>query len=835
MEIFIALVFVWLVFLFVKSQSKSKPSKPAASNTQSRRTEVDRRDRELARALSSDLDDGSATSAGRERRGTSARDQRRVQKEAAADSLGIQFRDGRYHYRGYGFTSREQAEAFARRSAADDVRSARPTRTESETAVRRAPTAGPPPRWVPSTESVEIASLPIGGGLIYVGTPSGSDGWHAENCLIDPILPVAAAAGDPEGSELGYWCSYRAIRPDQRRSYLTWLADGRRDPNAGIGYVFLYFYGLERRLFFEQAKLDGDLVVGEVERLLAIYGANASFRSYAQGLLLAAQTFGRGDVKRPPPSPDLRNGYEIPIHVRCWLGSVLKAGRPLDADDALLWLLGLPDTFLRTPGVRCFDELVALWRLRFARKYSSGVPVKAPKARIRSSYRAASGRFTIDGKLADLPDIAAITAPLSGLRDLLNACVDELDAYSRLLGRKPEARGSLEATLLLPEDLTPPASDDGVGALVRSLEAQTDARGLTGIGAAKLFELLGLESGAGKVSAAAHRQLAGLLDRLGFGFEPDRRYGSGALSYDGTLMLFKAEAGGGVDSDRPVYGAARTMIEIAALAATADGAVSETEFDAIVADLAALDLRIEEQQRLVALTGYLLSDPPRQSAALNRLAQLETPERQRVAQSAIGAVLADGHVRPEEVRFLEKLHKTLGLPQDAVYAALHRGSVVIDEPVTVASEIRATGVPIPPEPSASSTPSTSIVIDPERLARIRSETSEVSALLAGIFTEEEPILVAAPPPAAPASGANALPGLDGPHSALLQAILANGALHRSDFDAQARDLRLLPAGAFETINEWAFEQFDEPILEGEEAVVMAGHLRDRVANMGHAS
>jgi hypothetical protein len=41
----------------------------------------------------------------------------------------------------------------------------------------------------------------------------------------------------------------------------------------------------------------------------------------------------------------------------------------LGARDALLWLLAMPDVYLRTAAVRCFDEFVDLWTLRFNQKY----------------------------------------------------------------------------------------------------------------------------------------------------------------------------------------------------------------------------------------------------------------------------------------------------------------------------------------------------------------------------------------------------------------------------------------------------------------------------------
>ena len=72
---------------------------------------------------------------------------------------------------------------------------------------------------------------------------------------------------------MSYWPSYSDIDPGCRATYLEWLANGRRDPDIDIGYVFLFFYGLERRVFFDAqhsstARSEIPKLLNEVEELL---------------------------------------------------------------------------------------------------------------------------------------------------------------------------------------------------------------------------------------------------------------------------------------------------------------------------------------------------------------------------------------------------------------------------------------------------------------------------------------------------------------------------------------------------------------------------------------
>ena len=84
--------------------------------------------------------------------------------------------------------------------------------------------------------------------MIYFGKPDRSNAYP-HNSLIDPTLSVSPR-GDPDGTTLGYWPSYATLDPRARRTYLEWLVAGRPG-GAPIGYVFLYFYGLERRLIVD--------------------------------------------------------------------------------------------------------------------------------------------------------------------------------------------------------------------------------------------------------------------------------------------------------------------------------------------------------------------------------------------------------------------------------------------------------------------------------------------------------------------------------------------------------------------------------------------------------
>lgn len=750
--------------------------------------------------------------------------------------------DGRYRVKGYSFATLQQAEAFRARTQnpglppgthrlpIDDrgrllpPPPSPPVPVPMRRAVQLAPSRKPTiERWITGPESVEIAGQNLTLELTYFGKAKDRHAWPSHNSLIDPTLPVA---NEGTWEDLGYWPSYAQMHQRQRHTYINWLASGRCDPTIQIGFVFVYFYGLERRLALEQVQADAAPILAELRRLHAIYGANHSFDRYATNLIGFAeyQTGDSDSPLTPEAARALQNGYELPLRVRVALGQALVDGGRLDADQALCWALAAPGSYLRTPGARCFKELCELWRIRFAQSHPEGMTVRLGKRHVEGQYRPASGGYTAEISFPKLPDVASLST--DRLRRMLDDCTTALDFYSRFLGRNPDLAGTVQAGALLPPELrlgeAGRALADASEKLAQTIGGGEGSRGGSTFGAIRI--ILGLSDfpAGEKIAAREIKDVADVLDAMDFGFEPDRRFGKvGPVFSDTPVVLFAAPGGGHLDGEGTAYAAARVMAEISALAAISDGVAVEEEIRSAARDLAHFGLSEAETSRLLALVHAILIDPPHSRAAMRRALELPKAERARIVDAAIGAVLADGKVLPAEVRFLEALHKTLGFDAEAVYSRLHRGAVE-EELASVRPAIARSGSAIPEEERERA----AIAIDEARLARIKQETTAVSALLSEIFVDDEKKLDVAQPADSAALGE--YPGLDSAHSHLLDG-LRNGAMPRADFDDLTRELKLMPAGAIETINDWAFEQFGEAILDDDDPVAIIEYLKDDVA------
>ena len=219
--------------------------------------------------------------------------------------------------------------------------------------------------WVPPGEAVAVQGRRIPDGMIYVGSglPGMSRYVGAEPSLIDPRLPVDDWSPDVHGRDMSYWPSYSEMTTASRAAFLNWLAESRPG-GAYIGYVFLFFYGIERRVLIDLDCSDpgsgevGELIA-EVERLLALYGENNSFGGYAGRFLSFVNCLRSASDPVSLEPPKDRTSWELPLDLKLGIGSLVASGQPVPAPWALSWLRLHPEIALRTPAVRCgaeFDE-----------------------------------------------------------------------------------------------------------------------------------------------------------------------------------------------------------------------------------------------------------------------------------------------------------------------------------------------------------------------------------------------------------------------------------------------------------------------------------------------
>lgn len=704
--------------------------------------------------------------------------------------------------------------------------------------------SGPPPRrqgrvarqarWLRAGEIAEFDGRRIEGGFLYFGRALGSvaRGSRPEPALIRPHLRVDWERPDTAGARMDYWPSFSDIHPACRGAYLRWLIGGREDPDAYIGYVFLYFYGLERRLLHDLAGVppdDPELqdLEQELRRLIALYGpSSGSFRGYAQSLLgyLQARRGVSVSVETPPPYEMGTRG--LSLEMRVGLGRAAVEGQPVPAMWALAWYLSADH--LRTAAKRCPDEFQELFRLRYAERYGSGIVVKPNKRELVVEHHPASaGLRGLPFEIrTGLPDVAALTGPVNRIGKVVDACQEELDPYSRAVGRAGGDRGDLSALALLPRGLEGHAGGEHGAAIDRLVDEARSSEGNFVAEANRLLEAWPTEPGR-KLGKKDRVLMARLLGTRGIGLEPDLRFGGKGVQTDGKLVLFQL-AKDAPESPTPAYDAAVLLLTLAAAVAAADDDVTAAERQALEEHLEAeLGLDKNERIRLAAHVHWLLEEPPSLRGLKKRLEGLSQEQRHGIGAFAVGVAAADGHISVEEVSLLTKTYKLLGLDPGLVHRDLHGATAggAPSEPVTVrpARPTREHGIPRPPEESG-------FKLDRSVLERKLAETAAVSALLSDVLADDEEPSPggAAATDATAQPAATAIAGLDEQHSQLLAELVTRAEWDREEVEAICDRLGLFVGGALERLNGLALEHCDEALLEDDDVIEISAFVREQL-------
>lgn len=662
--------------------------------------------------------------------------------------------------------------------------------------------------WIPQDRSATVHGFATG-EFVYVGSRlSALDGSGTEPSLINPALPVDPAVANTSGAGMTYWPSYQSISAASRRALLEWLAGGRKDPNAYIGYVFIFFYGLERRVYEYRngrgSSGDEVLAIGrEVVRLLDVYkDKSGSFAAYASSFLELIASV-------EPRARELVGGARP---LRRILGELSLAGKPIPAAHALEWVRST--WVLNTPATRCAEEFELLFHIRYAKQFGEGMIIKPNKTYLDASYRPASAALeTIALPGERIPDVMQLARPLEKLIGLAQECCTALDPFSRFLGKNPNGRQALAGFALLPDELveaTPSADATALAALVRS---RLDEDGRAHLAAGELLQFVRLAKPE-KVSKNEAMLLAQALEKLGYGIEPDVRLGGPVYDVDGRVVVFRRlDDCPAVASDE--YALATLLMRLAALVTAADDAVSRAERDLLEHHIEErLQLTPGERQRLAAHLAWLLEADLGTTGLKRRLESVPASGRRAIGKLLVEVAAIDGHVDAREMKILEKLYDLLELPEADLYRDVHVEQSQDDEPIVVSTRAETpTGFAIPPKPVPATT---ATGIDMERVRLKIAETRQVSTLLSGIFVEEET-------PAAPApvmSEANTIGTLDAAHSELLRRLATRESWPREEIERLAEELSLLTDGALETLNDYAYATADDALWEDDDPVAI---------------
>ena len=697
--------------------------------------------------------------------------------------------------------------------------------TQSEPAVRlmplvdRAPpvnaavTPSPRPiartavRWVPFGQEVQLRTTSIRGGGFFFGQPE--DSGRALAGCVDPSLPIDIAAPDWTGEQMSYYPQYAYIGPRQRGAYIAWLHSKRDYPKLGIGYVYLFFYGLERRLLIDApsdptARAEVPAIMEHLDRLIRTYGSNEGFHRYGEALRALASTIHGLTL---PEIDDSESDWSIGLRSR--IGLRMRERQPITSQEGFAIARATTPDAQRDKWELVLPELKSLFERRFQRTFAEGLTLPVPKRTIVVDYKWATPdplpqRFSID-----LPDPESLTAPYRPLSNILEGVMLDVEPLRKV--RRSKNRTAAAELAATPAELLSTSIPKEFKALrdhlIATLANQPSAQ------VPLVAVMSGVAIGAEPLTKRAATQLVQTLESLGLGVEPDPRFHGQLVGPNGHIQIFRLTA----EAPRqpsPAYTAAQILSQAAIAIAHSGNGIQQSEVDALIVGVERqFALTSAEQLRLQAHVQVLHREHPQISRIEARARLLPEQDRHRFAQVLLEIAAADGHISPAETKLLERFYKALGLDASKVNSDLHHATVQMSRGP------RQTGNALSADAIA------------DRLA----ETQRVQAVLSSIFVDDpmpiqQPNHTTSPSiePSATQPDSPPVLGVDEAHLAVIRSILdqTTATIPRALLENWCEAHSLLIEGATEVINEASFGIAGEALLEGEDPLELNAYAAD---------
>ena len=634
------------------------------------------------------------------------------------------------------------------------------------------------------------------GDLVYIGT----EPEHRFSSQPSVLYTKQKVAFNSLSEPLSYWPSYSELTPEQRGRYLAWLQEGRGRIDE-LGYVFLFFYGLERYVLRDAVE---DLpkarhsnlcaIIEEVLRLRELFADNRSFDTYSNQLLDLIYILHwphRVDDRRGafPDNQSAIGKYVVAKYANA------EPEKAIDADWALHWLLAYGPV-KRTKVVReNYPLLRAIFRSFYEREAGGGITVPTCKKKLDIWINPAS-RGLNDVSRLPTPDTwcdpTELKRPMSKLVAIFEQAIPVVRSLARAIAKEDKVLLLSSWPRSIPTDRFPQ-----LDRIVRSIQdflVTHPSPRVTALGC-----VLGLDFSE-KVSVSQLRQLASAVSCCGHALAPDPDLTPVALKPNDTLQVYKGNRISALSTEGQRIA---LTLQLGSLLAMADDDIHDREVEALTRLVQSLPNH-EEQQYLLAYLDWRLSHSPSTAGLKKQIDVLSDDQRAEVGQQLVQLALADGELPSAEIKQLEKLFGRLGLDSQQVTHYLHSSAT---QPVPGQTPTQTQ--------STTSNTDSGLVLDEMALQAHKASTEEIQTVLHRIFGEDEDERATAETSAPPESESDHWHDglLDEEHHLLAEWLMTKEEWSMDEITSKCSELGLLPDGALEQINNVAFDVLGDGLLE----------------------
>ncbi len=639
-------------------------------------------------------------------------------------------------------------------------------------------------KWYGLGSTVEIQGYKMNAPLIYV---SNSSNKSSARYIISKKLKVNR---NENYDYIGYWPSYSKLSPNQRGMFLKWLSQGKNNPAIDIGYVFIYFYGLEYRVLQENTDLE--LIGYEIIRLRKYYASNRSFLGYSDRLLayiisnLNDKHIARKIFKVVEPGLDkYSNIYRSGIHLK------IKGSNFIDADE----LISLIPTFENVDRSSIPQKVGGYFNKYF--KLIAEEEIKEAIAQVKlkeykERYWSASQFTDRDIYYKGLRIIADRNIQ-NKLSNKWKQAIEDFRPYSRKLN----IYEFKEIFHLLPDKLKK-TIEHPLKKQLTEIEEKLVGKAVT---ISEIVKHLGMEVSE-KLKNKECKEIVDTLLCANIIIEPNAVYLKKNYKKNDFVLLSKTENASMLKTSN--YKQAALLVDLGVDLAYADDDYSDEEAQQIYLAVSSIFLYTTlEFEHLKLRVELYKTQKPNISGILKKISEnLETKNLETLSSYLVGVALSDGHFTNEENKKIKRFLSKLGVKEsyiEKIYKHFGINETFKNVELKESQNNIQKGSIIPKK--------NEVILDQKKLNQIKLDTEKVKLILSEIIAEEENDNISIVREVEEIENE-----LDNKYWPFLKIIIQKNKWDKKSLRDKATEHRYMIYDAISKINEWAEEKHGDYLV-----------------------
>ena len=665
--------------------------------------------------------------------------------------------------------------------------------------------------WVPKGTVVDIAGKLVR-GLVYVGKPPLVKTTFGEKqrceAYIDTSLPISDISNQTMNSTSNSYATYSTLNPMERNKYLDWLVAGKTREHFDPRFTKIYFLGLERRLL-----ADNPTTQDVADILMELTMLSDNFRIHNLQFIKELQDYYYFTTNIAPYyEKAIKSDFVTDPMVTKVEGS-LKA-----LNDELLgyqyfycYLVHSDHEEIENVRLKYPLDFELMFKSVFEKKFPSGLPNYCEEEPMYREYQSISNEISCEDYLRfnghNLPSYLCLdfynTFVYPTGRKIANKLSREKRQKQKSQNRTTQTNFIGSNYIRLPNSNPKHQNQVIKKWKERILKKKSEV---------SVYDVLKFTSTSEPQGEFTKQQWERAVNKFlhsGFVLVPEQSLFMDYANFDDSITLIELDLKNNEwKKSSKNYFSVLLSVALGFLIFSKDGSLTKKQQSTIEMLInKSHGLKPSEKKRLSHNFQRMLKSPPfpKFVSRLGHYKKLINPNvvRPFLVKCASMSYLNNA----KTVSLMESIYKRIGIDTALVYSDLHEEESTSQHPENRKKqrEIRE--------------------LDFDKIKRIRNETEQVSEVLGGIFNEQQELVTS--------DNSNLVGkiGLDYKHEMLVRILIEKPNWTVSEFDQFAKQQGLFPAGALESINEWAFEKFDGPLIDNHEGYQIEADIVEKLSTL----